>query len=165
MANERPAFEVRQIGPLRVGLLLFPALAPGLKNAPQVVAQAVTDKALALRERADLVIGISPWGAAAEENFLMSRGHTVDILFGAGPGPGFLARPMAQDTVLWIRAYAQGKTLHQVVIKSLPRRAPDWKWTRDQNVAVLLQSLTENITNDPDMDALLAGFHLENPAN
>ncbi len=165
MANERPAFEVRQFGPLKVALLLFPALAPGLKSAPQVVGQAVADKALSLRERADLVIGISPWGVAAEEDFLVSRGHTVDILLGAGPGPGFLARPMAQDAVLWIRAYAQGKTVHQVTIKSLPRRTPDWKWVRDQNVAVLLQSLTETITNDSDMDALLAGFHLENPAN
>jgi hypothetical protein len=164
-ANERPAFEVRQVGPIKVGLLLFPTIDPDLRTSPQVTAQAVADKALALRERSDIVIGISPWGALAEEEFLKSRGHTVDILLGSGPGPGFLARPMAQDKVLWVRPYAQGKTVNQVVVKSLPQRTPDWRWVKDQNAAVLLQSLTESITNDPDMDALLAGFHLETPAN
>jgi hypothetical protein len=72
---------------------------------------------------------------------------------------------MAGDKVLRVRAYAQGKALVQVVVKELPRRTPDWKWGREQNAAVLLQSLAESITNDPDMDALLAGFHPEQPAN
>lgn len=165
VAGERPAFEVRQVGSVRVGLLLFPILDQDLAKVPQVTAQAVADTALLLREGSDIVVGVSPWGSSVEADFLEARGHTVDVLLGAGPGPGFPARPMAGDKTLWVRAYSQGKALVQVVVKELPSRAPGWKWVREQNAAVLLQSLTESITNDPDMDALLAGFHPEQPAN
>lgn len=49
--------------------------------------------------------------------------------------------------------------------RARPRRAPDRKGGRDRNVSVRLQSLTENSTNDPDMDALPAGFRLERRVN
>ncbi|MEW5773164.1 MAG: hypothetical protein AB1916_06525 [Thermodesulfobacteriota bacterium] len=165
VAGERPVSEVRQVGGVRVGLLLFPALAPSLVKAPQAIAKAVADSALNLRERSDIVVGVSPWGASAETDFLETRGHTVDVLLGSGPGPGFPARPMAGDKVLWVRSYSQGKALVQVVIKTLPSRTPEWRWVREQNAVVLLQSLNESITNDPGMDALLAGYRLEQPAN
>jgi len=165
VAGQHPGFGTLQAGEVRVGVVLFPVLPADAAKAPPDMGLEVSETARALRERTDIVVGISPWGAAAESDFLETRGHTVDVLLGAGPGPGFPARPMAGDTVLWLRPYAQGKSLLQVVVKSLPKRTPGWKWVREQNAAVLLQSLTESITNDPDMNALLAGFHLEQTPN
>lgn len=164
VASERLAFEVLNLGNVRVGLLLFPTIDPDLAKVPRVVGRAVADKARLLRERSDLVIGVSPWGVNAEMDFLDSYGHTVDVLLGSGPGPGFPARPMAGDKTLWLRPYAQGRALHVLTFSALPQRTPDWKWVRDKNASVVLQSLGESITNDPGMEALLAGFRLDQPA-
>jgi len=163
VAGEQPVAQVRQAGAARVGLLLFPVLAPDREKASPDMVRTVADAALALRQQSDIVVGISPWGASAEQDFLESAGHTVDVLLGSGPGPGFPAKPMAGDAVLWLRPYPQGKTMVELAIRALPRRSPDWKWVRDQNASILLQSLTESITSNPDMEALLDGFHLEQP--
>lgn len=165
VAGPHPASGTLLAGQVRVGVVLFPVLPTDAAKAPPDLGREVAEAARALRGSTDLVVGISPWGATAEADFLDIHGQTVDLLLGAGPGPGFPARPMAEDKVLWARPYSQGKSLLQIAVKSLPRRTPDWKWVREGNAAVLLQSLTENITNDPDMAALLAGFHLEQTTN
>jgi hypothetical protein len=165
VASERPAFEVIQVSGIKVGLLFLPSIDTIPGKAPSVVCRAVADRAAALRPQCDLVVAVSPWGAAAESDLLENDKPDIDLLLGAGPGPGFPARTARGEKTLWCRAYAQGRTVHVIMLKELPGHKPDWKWVRDANASVQLQSLSESITNDPDMDALLNGFKLEKAAH
>ncbi len=126
--------KVFQAGDTRIGLLVFPALLNTGEMPDKKMTQNIAKKAEFLRDKADLVVGVSSWGALAEDFFIKQEGPALDILLGTGPGPGLVGRFMAEGKTFWTRAYTQGKLLHVIKIAELPRRTPGWRWEKNKNI-------------------------------
>lgn len=143
-----------------VGVVLFPPLPPDAEAPPDAMAQDVIRQARELAARVRLVVGVSPWGELAEDRFLRTAGPVVDILLGAGPGPGVAGRFTPDGKTFWARSYGLGKALHAVRIAAWPERTPAWQWVRDENLRLDFLGLTEAFAADPAMQTLLDGFTL-----
>jgi len=143
-----------------VGVVLFPPLPPGAEAPPEAMAQDVIRQARELAAQVRLVVGLSPWGELAEDQFLRAAGPVLDILLGAGPGPGVAGRFTPDGKTFWARSYGLGKALHAIRIAAWPERNPGWQWVRDENIRLDFKGLTEAFAADPAMQTLLDGFAL-----
>lgn len=136
------------VGGLRVGLVFFPVLKNGAKNAPPEAMEAAAAAARGLRADSDLVIGLSPWGGIDEEAFLSRPDHGLDVLLGSGPGPGQYMRTASAGRTLWSRSYTQGKALIRLDILGLPN-GPGFVWKLGESVTAQAVPLDQGIADDP----------------
>lgn len=138
-----------------VGVVLLPELsgpAPGEAQFAQAI-----DTAKSLRARADLVVGISPWGLDAEQLLAGKADGAFHILVGSGKGRGTPGLFAAFEKTLWVRPYAEGKAVGKIEILTMPGKDPTFKWQKDVNVRFDVVPLTDGVKDDPDTAALLAG--------
>ena len=146
---------------VRVGVIYLPKLLKGADRASETLMDSVARKAKSLAERTDVVVGVSPWGAAGEAAFLSYAPGVVDVLLGGGPGPGLAGRFMAGGKTFWARAYTMGKAFHVIRLGELPRRDdPEFRWIRDENIALDFTVLDKNVPDEPTMAAMLDEFQL-----
>lgn len=139
----------------RIGVILLPPL-PESAALSRTLAQQVEDAVRSLRTRTKLVVAMSPWGYAHEQELLKMTGQPPDILLGTGPGIGLIGTIAAGGRCLWIRAYTQGKSVSRVDILSWPDYAnPNFKWTEPQNIRMTLVGLTDHFQEDPQMLSLM----------
>ncbi len=143
-----------------VGFVLLPRLPLGADTPPQQTVDAVVAEARALAGRTKLVVGLSPWGAVAEDAFLQNAPHVLDILLGAGPGPGIAGRFTPDGLTFWGRTYGRGKALHVIHIGQWPTRDAAWKWVKDGNLRLQFSSLTQDVPSDQDMRRMMDGLGL-----
>jgi len=143
-----------------VGFILLPKLPRNATIPLDMTMRAIEDQARSLAGRTRLVVGISPWGGVAEDHFLQKKAHVLDILLGAGPGPGLAGRFTPDGKTFWARSYGRGKALHVVRISEWPQRSADWKWIKDGNLRLDFMPLNEPVPSDPEMNALLGEFNL-----
>jgi hypothetical protein len=106
-------------------------------------------------EDSSLVVAVSPWGAQGERYFLESGPGPVDILLGAGPGPGLNGMLQNNGQTLWFRAYDEGKGVTLIDIKNLPSGS-GWKQGRD--IVFKTVPLKENIREAPEITSLFQNF-------
>ncbi len=138
-----------------VGLVLLPELTSPAPSDAQF-AQAA-EAARSMRAKADLVIGISPWGLDAEQLLAGRSEGAFHILLGSGKGRGTPGLFAAFDKTLWVRPYAEGKAVGRIEILAMPGKDSAFKWQKDVNVRFDVVPLKDDIMDDPDTAALLAG--------
>jgi hypothetical protein len=161
-AGEQAQVREMDVGGVRVGIILFPALPQGASGPPGVSVKAIRDKAGRLRERADVVIGVSPWGATAEQAFLDKAAGSLDVLLGSGPGPGFPARVADDARTVWMRPTSKGHSVDVLRLGKLPREGGR-RWAEGELVTVLHQPLDEKFPEDPGLLELFKSFKLAPP--
>jgi len=138
-----------------VGLLLLPELTTPAPSEAQFAEAAAA--ARALRAQADLVVGLSPWGVDAEQLLAGRADGAFHILVGSGKGRGAPGLFAAFDKTLWVRPYAEGKAVGRIEILAMPGKDPAFKWQKDANVRFDVVPLKDDVRDDPDTAALLAG--------
>lgn len=143
-----------------VGFILFPKLPRNATKPLDMTIRAIAQQAESMAGRVRLVVGLSPWGELAEDHFLKTAGSVVDVLLGAGPGPGVAGRFTPDGKTFWARTYGRGKALHVLRIAQWPERTAAWKWIKDGNFRLDFTALNQDVASDPAMDALLGGFSL-----
>ncbi|NJB66732.1 hypothetical protein GGQ74_000372 [Desulfobaculum xiamenense] len=141
-----------RVGQDDIGVLFLPMLPAGQEKAPRYMVRSILDKAAKLRERTKLVVAVSPWGYTGELAFLTENPPAVDIMLGAGPGPGLAGRFEAEAKTFWVRAYSKGRAVHILRINEWPDRArKDWHWEREANLVLDFRPLRETVDADADM--------------
>lgn len=130
----------------QVAVLLFPA-SPADGDAVARLAEEA-------RQRAGLVIGLSPWGADAEQAFLTAHPQALDLLLGAGPGPGSGGLFLHEGAVVWLRPYGEGKTVAEARIPRLPPPGTKTAWRPGETMTATAIPLTHFVASDPGMAAL-----------
>lgn len=153
-----PASRVIATGQGAIGLLLLPEN-PVVKKGrlDSKVLESITTMATELREnsRVDLVVGISPWGQRAEQDFLSLAPPVLDLLLGSGPGSGLTGRLMHDGRTMWVRPYSKGKALNRIEIRELPDGSGSWKWTQGKNIVCSLELLDSGVRPDPTVTNIL----------
>ena len=121
---------------------------------PDKLMEATAKAAASLRDKASLIVGVSPWGALDEEAFINSRSGVVDILLGSGGGSGFASRVSKDGKTLWTRAYIKGKTINRLELLALPGQA-GFAWKVGDNFTAKVDPLDEAFPQDPGIVQLL----------
>lgn len=153
-ASSRPGMvELNKAG-LRIGVVIFPFVDPPMDTPPTLLMRQVADKAGRLRERCDLVIGLSAWGGMAEKRFLNQAGPVFDVLLGSGPGPGLAGGLFAGARTFWTRPTSRGKSVNAFGVAALPRRDGDWQWIKEKNIHLLFKPMDETVVPDPSLAEL-----------
>ncbi|MBU1004165.1 MAG: hypothetical protein KKE73_16760 [Proteobacteria bacterium] len=162
-ASDRTTELIIERGDCRVGLIFFPKLIKGALEPSPMMMKAVVRKAESLSQRADMVIGLSPWGGDAERVLLDKYAPPLHLLFGAGPGPGLAGKFTRAGKTLWVRSYKRGKAVHVIGIRRLPTADSNWKWVNNDNISMKLEVLNQDIAENADLTALLGKFTLPSP--
>jgi len=152
--EDAPVTRIVIVGGVAVGLLYFPMPKDVSAVVPDKLMDATAKAAAALRAKAAMVVGISPWGAIDEEAFINTRSGAVDVLLGSGGGSGFASRTSKDGRTLWTRAYIKGKTLNRLDLLALPGK-PGFVWKIGENFTAKVDPLDENFPQDQAVDALL----------
>lgn len=142
---------LRSKGSITLGIVILPALAKEAQvNPPEALRKEIAAAANRLREKADLVVALSPWGIRAEQNLLETSPPSFDLLLGTGQGIGNTGRLMNKDALLWMRAYDKGKALQRVDIFTLPEKgASSFAWQQGKSISWTTIPLSEKIYSDP----------------
>ncbi len=153
--DQKGLVETHDLDGVRVAVVAFPEPVVGHNPTDAQTAWVVeTIKDLRAGEgAADLVVGVSPWGKLAEQQFLEAAAAAPDILLGGGPGPGHPEVLTRNGETLWVRSYYKGRALNLVRVFALPQ-AGQWQFGVDFTTEV--QALDETIADDPAMRTL---FH------
>lgn len=139
----------------RVGVLLLPPLAPNARNIPPALNAEIAAAVQSLRATTKLVVAMSPWGYAFEQELLQGSGPLPDVLLGSGPGLGLVGQMAAGGRTAWIRSFAQGKSVTRIEILAWPEHNSTFKWTEEQNIRMTLFGLTDHYQEDPQMLTLM----------
>ena len=140
----------------KIGVIYFPeAKHPGDLPSEDVLDR-ISHAIKELRPQVELVAGVSPWGVTAENDYLEKAHPDLDILFGAGLGVGFMARPAAGGKTLWTHAFNKGKALYTIDVLAMPG-AKGFKWEAGKSFAAKAVSLDDSVAEDPAMRRLLDG--------
>jgi hypothetical protein len=150
--------EQHVLGPAahKVGVLLLPPLPDGAASLPPQLVRQIIEAVRALRATTRLVVAMSPWGYPREQELLKAGGPLPDLLLGSGAGIGLVGNIEAQGKTLWIRAFAQGKSMNRIDILAWPERENvNFKWTEGQNIRMTLFGLTDQYQEDAHMLSLM----------
>jgi len=144
---------------LRIGLVFFPALATPETSPSDADMNAVRKEARNLRPNVDVVIGVSPWGFAAEKAFLekyKGEDQPLDVLLGGGQGSGSRGKLEADSTTAWVRPFSKGKSVSVVRLENISDRHAESYRKHESDVRFDLAILDDKAPVDPEMDTLLA---------
>jgi len=140
----------------RIGVLLLPPLPEGASTPPAALVRQIEEAVLTLRAKTRFVVAMSPWGYALEQELLKAQGPLPDLLLGSGNGIGLVGNISAKGKTLWVRAFAQGKSMSRIDILAWPDHANvNFKWTEEQNVRMTLFGLTDTYVEDSHMLSLM----------
>lgn len=149
-----PVIQRLVAGGISVAVVHFPALPADspFAHLPEAIKSVVT--AARSVDDAQLVIGMSPWGHAAEEEALPLLQKSFQLLIGGGTGRSFAAyAPQAAPDLLWARPSPRGRNVSLVDIMNLPERGQPW--TPGLDVEAREASLSAEVPDDHEVAALL----------
>jgi hypothetical protein len=149
------ATEVLSKDGVAVGLVFFPFPAQAGQPTREDM-DAVLQKAAKLRQEANLVVGVSPWGLQAENQFLEldKAAGAFDILLGGGPGSGSKGRLAAGDKTVWVRPFSKGRAVNVVTVLDIPAKNAKARWKENENIRFDITPLKDDIATDPKVDSL-----------
>ncbi|BDV01008.1 hypothetical protein TDMWS_10930 [Thermodesulfomicrobium sp. WS] len=133
-----------------LAIILFPAMPETDRRG-----DATFRMAQAARQKAGVVIGVSAWGADAEEAWLTAHPEALDILLGAGPGPGSGGLFVGNGATVWMRPYADGKTVGEIRIQKFPPAGTKATWRPGDNISATAIPLTHFVADDPEITAIV----------
>lgn len=141
---------------VRLGVVIFPSLPANDSlrvNVPEQLFKDITAAAQALRESADIVVGLSAWGVLAEQQLVETSPPPLDLLLGTGQGIGFNGRLINNAEILWMRLFDKGKALQRIDVLTPPAKNNS-KWRQGMNISWATIPLNEKIYPDPGMSEL-----------
>jgi len=126
---DTPVTEIFRMGAMTAACVFLPAGTD--KNGGPTPEQVLTAQTAAREAavKADVVIGISPWGMRAENFLAPSLTGYFHIVFGGGPGiavPGQASGNAGVPGPLWVRSDRRGRAVSVVDIFSLPAAGSAW---------------------------------------
>lgn len=145
----------------KAGFIVLPYLEKGSSSLPDELITELTELFKKYKNETDILIGLSPWGYFKEKALLASpifASAPLDILLGSGDGPGMTGTVNADGKTLWVRSYPTGKAVNRIDIFQWPSRDADFKWTSGQNIRWFLQSLRDNVREEPTVLKLIEGI-------
>ncbi len=145
----------------KVGFIILPYLEKGSNDLPSELLTELTAVFKKYKSKTDILIGLSPWGYFREKALLASpvfQASPLDILLGSGDGPGMTGTVNNNGKTLWVRSYPTGKAVNRIDIFQWPSRDADFKWTSGQNIRWFLQSLRDNVREEPTVLKLIEGI-------
>jgi hypothetical protein len=145
-----PALFLRKTPEGTLAIILFPAMPETDRHD-----DATFRMAQRARHKAGVVIGVSPWGADAEEAWLTAHPEALDILLGAGPGPGSGGLFVGNGATVWMRPYADGKTVGEIRIQKFPPAGTKATWRPGDNISATAIPLTHFVADDPEIAAIV----------
>jgi hypothetical protein len=149
------ATEVLAKNGVAIGLVYFPFPAQAGQPSKEDI-DSVLQKAAKLRQEANLVVGVSPWGLQAETQFLEldKAAGAFDILLGGGPGSGSKGRLAAGDRTVWVRPFSKGRAVNVVTVLDVPAKNAKVHWKENENIRFDITPLKDDIATDPKVDSL-----------
>jgi hypothetical protein len=111
---------------------------------------------LRAKERYNLVMGVSTWGAERESAFIEEAEPVFDIILGSGDGPGYSGLYLRDNRVLWVRAFTKGKSVHSVTVPVLPAPGEKAVWSPEQNVRTVVRALGDDVAPVPEIQGIFA---------
>lgn len=102
----------------------------------------------------NLIIGVSTWGAARENEFIDKRKPVFDIILGSGEGPGYGGLYLKDNRVLWVRAFTKGKNVHTITIPALPKPGTKVTWDPEVSIFTAAVPLGGEIASAPEIEAI-----------
>lgn len=153
--EDRPRTTVIERGGLRLAFVLFPELGAGAVVPDDPRFALVRTAALEARSGADLVVGVSAWGEAAELVLIQAMPGAFDIVLGAGKSPGYGVRPMAGGRTLWVRPPFDGRGVVRLDLMALPA-GPGKEWREGMEYRAAVDMLGWTIPHDPEVANLFS---------
>lgn len=150
---------------MRIGMVYFPVLATPETTPSASDMEAVRKEALAMRSAVDVIIGISPWGAQAEQAFLDKFNGTsepLDVLLGGGLGPGNRGILEPNSATAWVRPFPKGKYVSLVRLENIMSQQAESFRKHEPEVRFDVVILDEKTSVDLAMDNLLAPARVGN---
>ncbi|MDR1125394.1 MAG: hypothetical protein LBM64_04940 [Deltaproteobacteria bacterium] len=148
----RAASRIVEIGGRTVGLVFFAEADGGLEQARAGALFAGRQ----LLPRVHLLVGVSPWGFAAEKDFLPEGAGLFHILLGGGSGPGFAVASSAQaGEILWARPAAAGVGVNVISLYRWPEAGP-LRWENGLSFEARQEFLGPGLQEDPEIARLFA---------
>jgi hypothetical protein len=141
----------------KIGVVLLPPLPASDQGLPERYVHLMENAVSAIRAKVGVVVVMSPWGYQKEQRLLEQANHRAlpDILLGSGPGIGQVGVLAANGRTAWIRAFAQGKSVHRIDILAFPENNSTFTWTEQKNIRMSLIGLTEQYHEDSHMLMLM----------
>lgn len=155
LGSTRLERHVLNVGGIKVGLLVLPELPRGLRSVPRSFVHQVENAVRELRGSVQLVVAMSPWGYAREQELLKAEGPLPHVLLGSGPGVGVVGLLAAGGRTAWMRSYPEGRSFLCLDVLELPRGDSTFKWTEGQNIRMTLFGLGEQYQEDQQMLSLM----------
>jgi len=133
-----------------LGFVLFPeGPEPGRSPAPKQINAAVT-AGKSLKNKAVMVVGISPWGYVGERDFLPKAKGVFDCILGSGEGVGFPGTvPQKTPGVLWIRPDGAGRAVNILELYFKPQPGQAIQWIERKTFGASLEFLDNTCPSDP----------------
>lgn len=163
-----PGFHVVQSTPVSrlipspagpIGVVFFPhgQGEAGIPTETQI--KSVLAAGTALRAKAVLLIGVSPWGYDAEKSFLRQGEGIFHLLLGGGDGMPF-AQAIATEcpSILWSRPDSMGRAITDISLLELPPSATSGgraQWLEGISFKARLVFLDDSYPSDPQMRQIL----------
>nr|WP_235727727.1 hypothetical protein [Maridesulfovibrio frigidus] len=145
----------------KAGFIILPFIEKGSSNVPDELISQIAELVKKYRDKTDILIGVSSLGYFREKKLLASpqlADLSMDILLGSGDGPGMTGTLADSGKTLWVRSYPTGKAVNRIDIFQWPSRDADFKWTSGQNIKWFLQSLLDNVREEPTVLKLIEGI-------
>ncbi|MDR3176823.1 MAG: hypothetical protein LBU06_09890 [Desulfovibrio sp.] len=129
-----------------VGVVFFPeGPVPGKGPGPGQESE-VLAAGKALREKAALLVGVSPWGAAAEKKFLPKAQGVFDCILGGGEGIGFdFIFAEGSSSPIWIRPDVKGRAVNVLEIYLPPLAGSSFVWSEGKTYNAWLDFMGEGV--------------------
>lgn len=147
--ESRAHSKIFPVNGFKIGFLVFPP------SPDEPDFSRITALARKMGSNLSLLIGVSPWGAAKERDFLRERPGAVDILLGSGSGPSFKAKYPGSGQTIWVRPYPEGKAIHRISIASLKPRDIESPWKPGKDCDIRLIMLEEDIPQNPSIKEII----------
>ena len=138
-----------------VAVFFFPN--PGTEAEWEALQQRILEQAADLKEQADLIIGVSPWGKSREQIFLQHHSGLLDLLLGSGPGGSVNTSAQITKRTLWIRPYSKGKIVNTMFFPDWQNPELDPGQLPPERISTETIVLDDSIEADPEITALIAG--------
>ncbi len=135
-AGEVPVTRLLERAGLHIGVVVFPRQKEWGEMDAEVLSKSIYAVS-AIAQKADLVIGLSPWGETLED-LALKAGIGVDILIGSGRGMGVGVKEAAGGRALWVRPMFDGREVQSLDIHGLPENGLAWREGIDYRGSVVV---------------------------
>lgn len=151
LEDDEPLLVTHNLPTGQLAIVFFPENpSPHARATAEAMARSIRASAVH-----NLIVGVCPWGATMEKEFLDASGDAFDILLGSGDGPSYSGLYLNSNMVVWARAPLKGKGVNVLTIPELPRPGTKIPWQPEISIRGEIRPLPDGIALDPKMSSIL----------